>query len=172
MIMPFKAILAVVSFVFICCASLASAQTQDNSARVVVPDVPGGALVSGCYKADRNLYGPYRLTFCLQRKGIYAVRGDGLRCDGRLTWKTKGRDVRIALRRQSCNRNLAWAEASIICRPRDALDLLLDELLGHLNRSGDMQVVVPDHPSVGRLRCTYYPTVAGNRAIAFFAIRK
>ena len=172
MIMPFKTILAVVSFVFICCASLASAQTQDNSARVVVPDVPGGALVSGCYKADRNLYGPYRLTFCLQRKGIYAVRGDGLRCDGRLTWKTKGRDVAIALRRQSCNRNLAWAEASIICRPRNALDLLLDELLGQLNRSGDARVVVPDNPTVGKLTCTYRPTVAGNRNAVFFAIRQ
>ena len=170
--MSLKSIFSAVALALIVCTGFAEAQTQDNSARVVVPDVPGGALVSGCYRADRNLYGPYRLTFCLQRKGIYAVRGDGLRCDGRLTWKTKGRDVRIALRRQSCNRNLAWAEASIICRPRNALDLLLDELLGQLNRSGDMQVVVPDHPSVGRLRCTYYPTVAGNRAIAFFAIRK
>lgn len=170
--MSLKSIFSAVALALIVCTGFAEAQAQDNTARVVVPDVPGGALVSGCYRADRNLYGPYRLTFCLQRKGIYAVRGDGLRCDGRLTWKTKGRDVSIALRRQSCNRNLAWAEASIICRPRDALDLLLDELLGHLNRSGDMQVVVPDHPSVGRLRCTYYPTVAGNRAIAFFAIRK
>ena len=170
--MSLKSIFSAVALALIVCTGFAEAQTQDNSARVVVPDVPGGALVSGCYRADRNLYGPYRLTFCLQRKGIYAVRGDGLRCDGRLTWKTKGRDVSIALRRQSCNRNLAWAEASIICRPRNALDLLLDELLGQLNQSGDARVVVPDNPTVGKLTCTYRPTVAGNRNAVFFAIRQ
>ncbi len=170
--MSLKSFVALISLLVMFSASLGAAQVEGNDARVAVPDVPGGALVSGCYRADRNLYGPYRLTFCLQRRGIYAVRGDGLRCDGTLTWNITGRDVNIALRRQSCNRRLAWAGANIVCRPRDALDLLLDELVGKLQRSGDKRLVVPENPSVARLVCTYSPTVAGNRPFRFFAIRQ
>jgi hypothetical protein len=170
--MPFKSLIALISFLMIFSASLATAQAVGEGARVAVPDVPGGALVSGCYKADRNLYGPYRLTFCLQRKGIYAVRGDGLRCDGTLTWKTKGRDVNITFRRQSCNRGLVWAEANIVCRPRDALDLLLDELLDRLQRSGDKRLVVPANPFVAKLRCDYRSPIVGIRPTTFLAIRQ
>lgn len=168
-----KSVLAFLSVALFCLANPAIAQTEDNSARVVVPDVPGGALVAGCYKADRNLYGPYRLTFCLQRKGLYTVRGDSLRCDGTLSWTTTGRDVKISLRRQSCNRGLAWAAGNIVCRPRNALDLLLDQLLNTKPKTGaDARVVVPDNPKVQKLTCTYRPTVAGKKSASFFAIRQ
>ena len=170
--MSLKLIVTACLITFLTSAGLAFAQVQDGNARVVVPDVRGGALVSGCYTSDRDLYGPYRITFCLKRRGVYAVRGDGLRCDGSLTWSTRGRDVSIALNRQSCNRRLAWAEASIVCRTRNSLDLLLDELLNKQKRNGDARVVVPENPTVGTLSCTYRPTVAGNRPTTFLATRQ
>lgn len=163
---------AALALTFLIAASSASiAQTSES--RVVVPDAPSGAFVAGCYKVDRNLYGPYRLTFCLERRGTYTVRGGGLVCDGRLTWKASRGEVTIALRRQSCNRNLAWAEADIVCRPRGLVSVVLDELILDLlgSKSKKPRVVVPDRPTVGKLTCTYYPTVAGARNREFFARR-
>lgn len=146
------------------------AQTPD--ARVVVPDLPGGAVVAGCYQADRGLYGPYPLTFCLAGKGSYKVRGDGLRCDGRLNWRTEGRDVAIRLLRQSCNRGLAWAEGNVTCRPRSLLDVILSELLKDGAGPAQGRVVVPDAPpAVRMLRCTYTPTVKGQPKLTFVARR-
>jgi hypothetical protein len=171
--MPLRSILSHLLILLLLSANFASAQVQDDNARVVVPDVPGGARVSGCYKADRGLYGPNKLTFCLKRRGVYAVRSNRLSCDGRLTWSTRGRDVNINLRRQSCNRGLAWAEGNIVCRPRSALDLLLGNLLGPKPQSGSRErVVVPDDPTVAKLTCTYRPTVRGERSTSFFAIRQ
>lgn len=146
---------------------------QTPEARVVVPDAPGGAFVAGCYKADRTLYGPHWLTFCLERRGTYTVRGGGLVCDGRVNWNVSRGEVSITLRRQSCNRNLAWAEADIVCRPRGLVSALLDELLRELlgGKSNKPRVVVPDRPTIGKLSCTYYPTVAGAGTREFFARR-
>jgi hypothetical protein len=171
--MSLKSVLSRVLIVLMLTANTAPAQVQDENSRVVVPDLPGGARVAGCYKADRGLYGPNVLTFCLQRRGIYAVRSDNLSCDGRLTWATEGRDVTINLRRQRCNRGLAWAEGNIVCRPRSALDLLLGDILGGKQKSGSRdRVVVRDDPTVAKLTCTYRPTVRGERSVSFFAIRK
>lgn len=163
---------AVVAAVLLISASLAS-KAQTPEARVVVPAAPGGAFVAGCYKADRNLYGPYRLTFCLERRGSYAIRGGGLVCDGRLTWKASGGEVDITLRRQSCNRNLAWANATLVCRPRGLVSAILDELVRDLleGTTKKPRVVVPDRPTVGRLTCVYYPTVPGAKTREFFARR-
>lgn len=152
-------------------ASGAVAQSEGPQARVIVPDVPGGAEVGGCYRADRDLYGPYRLTMCLDNKGTYSVRGDGIKCDGRMAWKTKGRDVHMTLKRQSCNRGVAWAEARVVCRPRSALDVILSELFGQNRKDPQGRVIVPDAPKVKSFRCTYYPTVTGKSTRSFVANR-
>ena len=171
--MPIKSILIRVLIVLLFGANVSSAQVLDSDARVVVPDVPGGARVAGCYKADRGLYGRNVVTFCLQRRGIYSVRSDRLRCDGRLNWSTRGRDVNITLRRQSCNRGLAWAEGNIVCRPRSALDLLLGDILSKNQRTEtNERVVIPDNATVAKLTCTYRPTVSGEKSASFFAIRQ
>lgn len=147
------------------------AMSQDASTRVLVPDAPGGsALVSGCYQADRNLYGPNRLTFCLERRGSYSVRGQGVRCEGRLDWRASGRDVTIDLKRQSCSGGMAWAAATITCRPRGLLDLILSEIFKNQTQNNE-RVMVPDTPKVGSLRCTYRPTVPGERNVTFVARR-
>lgn len=135
---------------------------------VVVPDAPGGALVSGCFRADRTLFGPHTLTMCLQNRGTYTIRGGGIRCDGRLTWSTSGRNIDINLRRQSCNRGVAWEAARVQCRGRNLLTGLLDNLF-----NPNPRVIVPDRhfPSVRSLSCTYYPTVRGHSPTFFIANR-
>ena len=156
-------------------ACMGDARAQTTEPRVVVPDAPGGAVVSGCYRADRPLYGPYRLDFCLRYtgRGTYSVKGPELVCEGRLTWRAEGDTVTIALRRQSCNLGRAWAAAEVTCRPRSLLSAILDELIRELvGRDGQRpRVVVPDSPTVGRLNCTYYPTVNAAAPRQFFANR-
>ena len=152
------------------CVGLAEAQVTDGKARVLVPDVPGGALVAGCYKSDRGLYGPYTVTFCLRKKASYTVKGTGLGCNGELTWATKGRDVKITLNRARCNGNRFWAKADVICRPRSLLDLVLSDLLDK-RKDPSGRVLVPAPTQVRALRCVYSPTVAGNKPATFIAKR-
>lgn len=165
--MPLKSILAAI--VLICFAAVAQAQ----EARVVVPDAPGGADLAGCYRADRPLYGPHRVVMCFERgrAGTYKVRGPDLRCDGRLSWRLRNGTLDVSLRRQSCNRGLAWAAATVECRPRGLVSAILDELIRDLASQDRTRVVVPDRPTVGRLNCTYLPTVAGAADRQFFAYR-
>jgi hypothetical protein len=150
----------------------ARAQAEPGpEARVIVPDLPEGAVVNGCYRADRKLYGPYTLSFCLTKRGTYRVRGDdGIRCDGRLNWRTKGRDVVVDLKRQSCNKGVAWAAGRIECLPRNLVDIILDELIDE-RKQGSAKVIVPDSPRVKWLRCVYKPTVEGERNRTFNARR-
>lgn len=165
-----KAIAGLILGIFL--AATGGAMAQDASTRVLVPDAPGGsALVSGCYQADRILYGANRLTFCLERRGSYSVRGQGgVRCEGRLDWRASGRDVTIDLRRQSCSGGMAWAAATITCRPRGLIDLIISEIFKNQTQNNG-RVMVPDNPQVGSLRCTYRPTVPGAPNTSFVARR-
>ena len=115
---------------------------QDANAFVIVPDHPGGVGVYGCYRANQPLYGPYILSFCLERRGTYQVRGGGVRCDGRLTWHTAGRDVLVDIHRASCGGGVAWEAATMDCRP-----------------TGRSMGVVGQLMRLSALRCTYRPTV-------------
>ncbi|MBI4046618.1 MAG: hypothetical protein HY371_07350 [Devosia nanyangense] len=115
---------------------------QDANAFVIVPDHPGGVGVYGCYRANQPLYGPYILTFCLERRGTYQIRGGGVRCDGRLNWWTSGRDVMVDIQRASCGGGVAWEAASMDCRPTGR----------SLNPLGQLA-------RLAALRCTYHPTV-------------
>lgn len=155
-------VLAVVAFLGL----TAPALPQDIDTLVMIPDAPQGAVVSGCFRADRNLFGPYRLTMCLRQRGTYQVTGGGIRCDGRLTWRASGRNVHINLRRTSCNRGQAWAEARVECRAGGIVHGILDQIFGRNQR-----VVVPNLPAVRTLTCTYYPTVRGERPTNFTAHR-
>lgn len=154
-------------------ALVGTAVAEGVNTRVLVPDAPGGsALIAGCYTADRNLYGSNRLTFCLERQGRYSVRGaQGVRCDGRLNWRVSGRDVNIELRRQSCNGGVAWAAATVTCRPQNLLDKILTEILRNQQKQNG-RVLVPEVPRVGSLRCTYHPTVPGKANQTFVAKRQ
>lgn len=137
----------------------APAPAQDVETFVMVPDHPKGIRVDGCFRANRNLFGPYRLTFCLERRGTYTVRGGGARCDGRLTFRTRGRDIFVDLQRASCGNRRAWEEASMECRPNGNP---LSQFAGR----------VLNVPLLGGLRCTYFPTVRGVRSETFTAARQ
>ena len=143
-------------------SSVAPVLAQDITPMVLVPEHPGGGVpVEGCFRANENLFGPYRLTFCLERRGTYEVRGGGIRCDGRLTGRTSGRDILIDLQRASCGRGRAWEEASIDCRHFGSL---LGRALGRL--------ILGDTPRLSALRCTYHPTVRGVSSRTFTANRR
>ena len=137
-------------------ASPAAAE-QDIEARVIVPDAPGGARFSGCYRATEDLFGPFRLTFCLERRGTYRIRGD-IRCDGTLNWEVSGRDIHVRIHRTSCGRGVAWERATMTCRGTN-----IRGTLGRIAR-----VLVPE---LTELRCTYHPTVRGWRDRHFNARR-
>jgi hypothetical protein len=149
---------------------------QDQTARVVVPDGPaGGAFVDGCYRADRPLYGPYRVRLCFGEwgSGTYALQGPQLVCEGRLNWRASGGTLDVSLWRQSCNLGRAWAAAQVTCRPRGLLSAILDDLIREMagQNAARPRVVVPDRPTFGRLDCTYHPSVAGTPRRQFFANR-
>jgi hypothetical protein len=169
---PFRILLCAA---ILSCVALGAA-AQNQNARVVVPDGPqGGAFVDGCYRADRPLYGPYRIRLCVGDwgTGTYAVQGPRLVCEGRLGWRVSGNTVTFDLRRQSCNMGRAWAAARVTCRPRSLLSAILDELIREMVGAGSARprVAVPDRPTVGRLVCTYFPTVEGAPVREFFANR-
>ncbi|MDC9826141.1 hypothetical protein PRN20_20600 [Devosia sp. ZB163] len=140
-------------------ALLAPVYAQDMSTRVIVPDAPGGALFSGCYRVQQRLYGPYRMDFCLEQRGTYTVRGGGVRCDGRLTWSARGRDINIQLRRTPCGNGVAWSGDTMTCRGGNLLPAFL------------ARIIVPDVPVLQTLRCTYTPSVRTEKPVQITARR-
>ena len=140
-------------------AVLTPTLAQDMETRVIVPDVPGGALFTGCYQVQQRLYGPYRMTFCLEQRGTYTVRGGGVRCDGRLTWNARGRDINIQLKRTSCGNGVAWSADRMTCRGGNLLPAFL------------ARIIVPDLPVLQTLRCTYTPSVSSERPMQITARR-
>lgn len=150
----FLCLVAAVGLMFVSLIAGASAQET----RVIVPDHPNGVPVNGCFRANRTLFGPYRLTFCLDRRGTYQVRGGNVSCDGRLTWRTAGRDILIDLQRTSCGGGRAWEAASMECRHTGGL---LGQIAGQ----------ILNIPQLRTLTCTYFPTVPGVGTRTFTASR-
>ncbi|HEY9013215.1 MAG TPA: hypothetical protein VIN06_19610 [Devosia sp.] len=144
------------------------AQAQDINALVMVPEAPSsGAVVAGCFGANRQLFG-YNFTMCLERRGTYRVTGRGVNCQGRLNWRTSGRDIFIDIHRQSCGGGKAWEAATIDCRGVGIVRGILDSIFG---RAANPFVMVPDTPAVRSLSCTYHPTVRGVGRVNFTARR-
>jgi len=133
--------------------TLAAGPAQAQEPFVIVPDHPQGVPINGCFTANRTLFGPYRFSFCLTRPGSYSVRGGGVRCDGRLTWRADGRDIRADIHRASCGGGLAWEAASMDCRPAGR----------NFGRVGALLI--------RSLRCTYFPTVRFQTRQTFTANR-
>jgi hypothetical protein len=118
---------------------------QDADARVVIPDVPDGAKVDGCYSSIGVIYGKYKFDFCLKRKSTYHVSGDGLDCRGRLDWDTEGPGINIRLRRTSCGDDKAWSADTAWCRPN-----LLLGLINLITESGHLSGLTCDYrPATG-----------------------
>lgn len=151
----FSLIVAVLSGMVLGGAALA----QSNDTRVIVPDLPGGALVSGCYRSNNRIYGQYRFEFCLQQRGTYSVSGGGVRCDGRLNWTGRGAEVSVQLRRTSCGNGVAWSADTMTCRPN-----LLLGLLG--------LIIDPSRPVLSSLTCNYRPVAGSGEGPTRFTVRR
>lgn len=137
-----------------------AAAAVEKDVRVAVPDVPGGVIVSNCYFAVGKIYGKYDFSFCLKQRGTYSVRGDGLRCDGRLNWNVAGVFVQAQLKRVSCNKGIAWSADSMSCRP----SLVLGLIAGLLKEK---------RPLLDNLICDYTPAKGtGQKKISFVAHRR
>lgn len=143
----------IVSCVFVLSTALAMpVQAQDTQPFVIVPDHPQGVPVNGCYAANRQLFGHY-FSFCLTRPGSYSVRGGGVACDGRLTWRAAGGNITADIHRTSCGGGVAWEMAQMTCQPAG-------RILGPI---GSL--------FISALRCTYHPTVRFHRSQTFTANR-
>lgn len=132
---------------------------EDMSTRVIVPDVPGGAVFTGCYRVQQRLYGPYRMTFCLEQRGTYQVTGGRVQCNGRLNWSARGRDININLQRTSCGNGVAWSADRMTCRGGNLLPAVL------------AKIIIPDLPVLQTLRCTYTPSVKSEKPMQITARR-
>lgn len=120
------------------------AQAQDANVRVIVPDTPGGVIVTGCYRSLGRIYDNYRLEFCLKDRGTYKVTGGNVRCEGRLDWRVDGIGIQAKLRRTSCGRGVAWSADTMWCRPN-----LVGSIIGLITKSKD--------PLLNAFTCDYTP---------------
>lgn len=136
-----------------------AALAQSNDTRVIVPDLPGGALVSGCYRSNNRIYGHYRFEFCLQQRGTYSVSGSGVRCNGRLDWTGRGAEVSVQLRRTSCGNGVAWSADTMTCRPNLLLGLLA-------------LIINPNRPAISSLTCNYRPVAGSGEGPTRFTVRR
>ncbi len=128
------------------------AMAQGVEQFVIVPDQPNPIPVNGCYLANRSLFGQ-TFSFCLHRQGTYQVRGT-VWCDGPMTWHTRGSDIIADIHRTTCGAGVAWERANMDCRPSGSIFGPIGALL------------------IRSLRCTYFPTVRGERPQTFTANRK
>ena len=137
----------------------AAALAQDANTRVIVPDVPGGAVFTGCYRATAAIYNGYRLSFCLTQRGSYQVTGRGVKCSGTLSWSANRATINVKLRRTSCGNGVAWSGDHMTCKPAG----LISGIVGF--------VIAPNVPNLAALRCTYTPVAPGYRPTTIVARR-
>ena len=136
------------------------AAAQGFDTFVTVPDAPGGATFTGCYRSNARLWNSYWFDFCLNQRANYWATGGGVSCHGRLTWRARGRDIVITVHRSTCGNGVAWAAADLTCRGGSLLAGIIGNLL---NPSG--------RPSLRTLTCTYVPSVRGFADQSFTARR-
>jgi hypothetical protein len=134
------------------------AQPSEHGPRIMVPSPTPARGITGCWAADRDLYG-YSLRFCVHPGGnaSYTVRGSGLHCHARLDWDETWGGYRFAMNRTSCGHGMDWTADTFTC----ALNAGYGQGIGRMP--------VPSHGS--RLDCTYRPAVWGYRPTSFSAHR-
>lgn len=137
----------------------AAAQAQEPNVRVIVPDTPGGVIVTGCYRSLGRIYDDYRFEFCLKRRGTYEVTGPRIRCEGRMDWRVDGLNVRASLKRTSCGRGVAWSADSMTCRPN-----LVAGIIGLITKSKD--------PLLSAFTCDYKPARGSGEKPTTFVARR
>lgn len=132
----------------------AASAAEGPSSRVVAPDRTGsdGTAIGACYQVTERLYGPYSMSFCLNGRNSYKVKGGGLSCNGTLSSTISGHTINIRLARSSCGHGRAWSADSMSCSSVGVLGTL-------------------PLPGLGDLKCTYTPAVAGFKPVPIRAYR-
>jgi hypothetical protein len=154
------------------------AAAQSPAVSVAVPAPGGGGGVQGCYRVTHSIYGPYRMSFCLNRGrgGSYTVNGGGLNCNGGLDWYDQGGGrVQIDLYRAPCGRGTDWTGDSLSCRGRGGPLYQGGGVPGAIAGAiaGGLGVAVPAPGGGGysSLNCTYYPVAGGYSPVSVTANR-
>lgn len=161
---------------FIALASLAILPATTSFAqisiepRIAVPTPGPGNLpqqqpfdYAGCYAINQNLYGPYRMSFCLNRYGTgsYQVTGGGLNCNGQIGWRERNGEARIDLRYSWCGQGTGWSADSMVCSPMQQQPV-------QQWSQPNARIAVPA-PVSNELRCAYYPAVRGYDPVSVIA---
>lgn len=163
--------------------SIVTAFAQAPQIAVPVPAPGGGqgAGYAGCYTIDQNLYGPYRMSFCLNGygSGSYQVTGGGLNCNGELSWRDQFGQARINLRYSWCGNRTGWTGDTLVCSAarQQWPQYPAGPNPGWPNAGGPQggqwnqpQIAVPvPAPNTQSLNCTYYPAVRGYPATSVTA---
>ena len=126
-----------------------------------VPSNGGGT--DGCWQANQQLYGGYRLSFCLSDShgGSYHISGRGLDCRGGLAWeKNWWGDTQIALRQTSCGHGYDWSADSFTCQNKGGWN-------SNANKERINMMPIPS----GGLSCNYLPITWGTPWSTFQASR-
>jgi hypothetical protein len=138
---------------------------------VAVPDRSGTLL--GCWSADRHLYGPYQLRFCMHDNGYgtYEVVGGSwggrLECRGNVYWHQYGNKLSVQMTRSHCGNNTDWTADSFSCQvPYGDL-----RQIAQRNGGSEPRIMVPERTPSHRLSCTYRPSVDGYWPTWFRAVR-
>lgn len=154
-------------------ASIGIVNAGQVEPKIAVPS-PGSAGIQGCWSADRMLYGPYQLSFCLDRfGGSYRVTGGGLNCRAELTWWKGWNGYRFAMERAECGRGTDWTADSFTCVVK------VEPVYYNRNTEDDgglePKIAVPSpspDPETMKLDCRYKPSVFGYPAKRFAAYRE
>jgi hypothetical protein len=156
--------------------------------RIAVPESPGGypgqpsGGFAGCYAINQDLYGPYRMSFCLDRNGSgsYRVTGGGLYCNGWLNWwQGRSGEAQVSLQYTSCGRGVGWSADRLACvaqqpqwppfPPWGGWGWFWQG--GQQGQPGARIVVPEPQPANFSLRCSYQPAIRGYQPISVIASR-
>ncbi|HVY18768.1 MAG TPA: hypothetical protein VHA70_01640 [Bauldia sp.] len=154
-----RAAFAVAAFALLPAAAMAASDTMGPMVAVPSPGKIDRSGLTGCYAIQGTIYGPYRMSFCLNRgRSTYKVSGGGLSCNGTLDWYDQGGgSVSIDLYRTPCGRGQDWSGDGLTCRS-GGLRPLINDLLGN----GKPKIMVPvPVQQVTTLYCRYQPVAGG-----------
>jgi hypothetical protein len=145
--------------------------------QIAAPDYPGSLTpqwggFEGCYRINQDLYGPYRMSFCLDQHGggSYLVTGSGLYCNGRLNWAEGRGEARVDIHYSWCGRGVGWSADTMVCVPQQPRWKAPQPLPipGPWN-GPNARIAIPEQPTSQDLRCGYYPGVHGYQPVSVIA---
>jgi hypothetical protein len=133
----------------------APASAAEISPRVAIPTPTSD--ITGCWSADRALYGAYHLSFCLNRgAGTYHVSGGGLNCQADVAWRKTWNGYRFVMSQSHCGKGTDWTGDTFRC----TLQPVVYGVESGYGAKPRVAVPTPG-PASYALACSYRPAVAG-----------